>query len=777
MDWIHNHNPFNKVQRFNTRQRDLRGPEAREIVERPFHTFSDDQILKLFKVDSEHGLDTEQVDLRLTEHGPNELVGNDGVSPWEVLLRQLLNALTLVLIIAAAIALAIKDWLEAGVIIFVIFFNTIVGFLQEYRAEKTMESLRRTASPTARVMRNNGHIDVIAAKDLVPGDIIMIEQGDSVGGDARLIETFNLEVDEAMLTGESLPVEKNTERIQNPDQDLGDRINMVYLGTNVVKGRGVGVIVTTGMRTQMGRIAKSLMNADEKMQTTPLQKRLNKLALALFGFAVILAIIVFAVYDFKFSPAASIYAISVAIAMIPEGLVAVVTLTMALGVRRMAKQKAIVRKLSALEALGSTTDICSDKTGTLTQGKMVLTKIYIPGEKYYDVSGSGLNPKGEILSATTQQTITQDSMSPAMERLLQACALCNTSSIRKDEDPHGAELWVGSGDPTEVALQVLAHKAQMGKPQLLQSRKNPEGVWNVIQEFPFDSSLKRMSVIYTHIPTNETFIFAKGGLESLVPRCSAVWDGQQEVPINGVEYMETLQDRVSEMAGHGLRVLSIGYRRLPTKFDPKTVDREFVEEDIVLLALVGINDPPRPETKAAVAKCHQAGITVRMLTGDHPKTAAAIAEQVGILDSLQPTAGNNLGNSATTINMDAVGSAGGKLVWTGQEFDALTDDQVDKLPELPRVVARCTPETKVKMIDALERRKRIAAMTGDGVNDSPSLKKAPIGIAMGMSGSDVAKQASSIVLTDDNFSTIVSAVAQGRRIFANIQKFVLHLML
>lgn len=469
-------NPFLRIRTFNTREAELRGPRGNNQELPPFHSLRVEDVVKYVRADVEKGLGDEQVQARLEEHGSNVLGGDGGVTPWTVLLRQLMNALTLVLVIAAvsrflacrsescithvmrswnveryfffqAISFITQDWIEAGVILFVIVFNTLIGFLQEYRAERTMESLRQTASPTARVIRKN-LTTTIPARDLVPGDIILVEQGDSVPGDARLLRLFNLEVDEAMLTGESVPVEKSVDVIRDPNQPLADRNNMIYLGTIVTKGRGRAVVVATGMKTQMGRIAKSLVESSSST-TTPLQKRLNRLALILFGLALILAVVVFAAHHFHITTDAAIYAVSVGIAMIPEGLVAVVTLTMALGVRRMAKQKAIVRQLAALETLGATTDICSDKTGTLTQGKMVLTRFWIPGDGYFDADGAGLCPIGKVVRKDTGDPITSDNMSNVMVKFVECAALCNTSEIREDEAEETGERWIGSGDPSK----------------------------------------------------------------------------------------------------------------------------------------------------------------------------------------------------------------------------------------------------------------------------------------------------------------------------------------
>ncbi|KAF9173935.1 hypothetical protein BGX21_001899 [Mortierella sp. AD011] len=739
----------------------------------PFHVLSVEQVAAHYSTNTLEGLASQEATERLRTYGNNELQGNGGVRWYKVLWRQVANTLVAILLIATVLSFATKDFAEGGVILVIIIMNAAIGFWQEFNAEKTMEALRNMSSPTAKVIRDEVRM-IIPNNQAVPGDIMIFEDGDVIGADCRLFEIFNLETDEALLTGESLPVQKNLDLIETEDQPLGDRLNMVFSSTVVVKGRAKGIVTSTGMKTQIGQIATSLMGTGGN-ETTPLQKRLNKMAYFISFAAAILVLIVFAVHKFHYSNEVAIYAISVAIAMIPEGLVAVVTLTMAFGVNRMAEVKAIVRRLSSLESLGAVTNICSDKTGTLTQSKMVAVRMWIPGDGFYRVSGTGFDPDGEIYKQgetvahdgpkVPEQLVVQGEESNHLLRVLQAASLCNMSELRKSTRPESNGEWTAIGDPTEIALQVLAYKAGLAKPDLLSQG------FKLIAEFPFDSSVKRMSVLYRGPEregrSGEHFIFLKGATERVLGCCTHWRDGDRERSLMGEkeemsreEFGAMITDKVDILAEKGLRVLTLAYRR----FEPVPgVDlvhglvRSEVEQDMVFLGLVGIYDPPRAESRPAVLQCYDAGIRVHMLTGDHPSTAAAIAKEVAIIPADVPVKDN-------------------PLIMTASQFDAMSDEQVDQLEELPRVVARCSPNTKVKMIAALHRRKLFAAMTGDGVNDSPSLKAADVGIAMGQSGSDVAKQAADIVLTDDNFATIVQAVAEGRRIFANIQKFIAHLM-
>ncbi|CAJ0846142.1 4231_t:CDS:10, partial [Entrophospora sp. SA101] len=689
------------------------------------------------------GLTNEEViETRFPIYGLNELSGQGNVNAFMVLAKQFLNALMLILMIAMIVSFVTKDYIEAGVIGFVAITNALIGFFQEYRAEKTMESLRKMTSPTARVIRGEAST-FVPTNTLVPGDILVIEEGDVVGADARLFECQNLEIDEALLTGESVPVAKFT---------------------TVTKGRGKGIVISTGMETEIGKIAKSL-SSSSIIQRSPLQKAMDMMAYILFGIAVVLSVIVFGVNKWQYTREVFIYAVSVSIAILPEGLVAVITLTMALGVRKMAKNKAIVRKLSALEALGSVTNICSDKTGTLTQSKMIATNAWLLHEGFYKITGrKGYSPN----------EVTFKNMSYAFRQLVQTAALCNMAVIRK-----GAIRgeWNVIGDPTEGALQVFSHKAGLPKPVL----ESEEFKFKLIMEYNFDTILKRMSVLYKNEITNEYYVFMKGATESILKKCTKFQVGddvvEREVNDDGSDekFKLEINNSLESLASKGLRVLSLAYRKInnSSKTDKEfsMMTREEVDNDMIFLGFVGIYDPPRPESKDAVMKCFGAGIEVHMLTGDHPLTAAAIAKEIGIIPSNYLVSSNNINKIVNDDN-----GSQSQLVMAATQFDALTDKEIDELKELPKVIARCSPETKVKMIEALHRRKKFVAMTGDGVNDSPSLKKADIGIAMGMGGSDVAKQASDIVLTDDNFATIVSAISEGRRIFVNIQKFISHLL-
>ncbi|KAF9583565.1 Na+ ATPase [Lunasporangiospora selenospora] len=739
--------------------------------ETPFHTFTVDQVADHYNTNTLEGLTTVEAESRLKAYGPNELQGNGGVKWYKVLWRQIANALVVILLIATILAFATKDFAEGGVILFIIIMNAAIGFWQEYNAEQTMEALRNMSSPTSKVIRDETRV-TIPNSQAVPGDIMIFEDGDVIGADCRLFEVFNLETDEALLTGESLPAQKNLDLIEATEQPLGDRLNMVFSSTTVVKGRAKGIVTSTGMKTQIGKIATTLLEVDGN-ETTPLQKRLNKMAYFVFLAAVILVIIVFAVHKFQYSSETAIYAISVAIAIIPEGLVAVVTLTMAFGVRRMAEVKAIVRRLSSLESLGAVTNICSDKTGTLTQSKMVAVRMWLPSDGYYRITGTGFIPEGDIYRQgemmpnsidIQEEQVPTGSGTDHFLRTLEAASLCNMAELRRTQHPDENGDWTAIGDPTEIALQVLAYKAGLAKPDLLDQG------FRLVAEFPFDSNVKRMSVIYQGPDTakgpGDHFIFLKGATERVIGCCAFWRDGDVERSLVGEKgterdtFEEMITDKMNLLAEKGLRVLTLAYR----KFEPPPgVDlvhglvREEIESDMVFLGLVGIYDPPRAESRPAVLECYDAGIRVHMLTGDHPSTAAAIAKEVAIIPPDVPVKGN-------------------PLIMAAGQFDSMSDEEVDKLAELPRVVARCSPTTKVKMIAALHRRNLFAAMTGDGVNDSPSLKAANVGIAMGQSGSDVAKQAADIVLTDDNFATIVHAVAEGRRMFANIQKFIQHLM-
>ncbi|CAE6436301.1 unnamed protein product [Rhizoctonia solani] len=810
------------------------------------HLLDSAAIIRKLRSSEHDGLTNEEAERRLEEYGENALDDEGGVSAIKVLIRQMANALTLVLVAACALSWGVQDWIEGAVITAVIILNVTVGFIQEYKAEKTMDSLRSLSSPTAIVIRG-GEAQTVPSRHVVPGDIVMVKLGDVVPADMRVISSANVECDEALLTGEALPVTKVVYRLRNgadrkppaddsagPDPDhvhsdgdvgVGDRINMLFSSANVVKGRATGIVVATGMGTQVGAIATAMKKkktsrvpkttgdgqkiawnkrAKEHIMVflglrsgTPLQIKLSKLAYILFICAIILAIIVFSVAKFNVTNEVAIYAIALGIAIIPESLIAVLTITMAAGTSRMAKQHVIVRKLNALEALGGVTDVCSDKTGTLTQGKMIVRNLWI-GSSLVDnnekISGSGsgqgsrtfsveagseaLRPEGRIFEnipgePEDEKIIRPGSLDSGLRAIVECASLCNVATIAQNKEG----VWKSTGDPTEVALQVLAHKLQLGRPKLARvqsEEEDEEGIevddkrdgrrYRLLVEYPFDSDLKRMSVIYADRERpNENLVLLKGAVENVLAASTTCLEN----PSTGIENTAPLTEafraatmaKTEALAAQGLRVLALSARRVSTTGSSDgNPSREDTERDMTFLGLAGIYDPPRPESRDAVRACRAAGITVHMLTGDHAATAAAIAREIEI------------------VGPDArVGGKDGQIM-TAAEFDRLSDEEIDQLPELPLVIARCAPQTKVRMIEAGSRRRKYMAMTGDGVNDAPSLKLAPVGIAMGMGGSDVAKDASDLVLTDDNFDSIRSAIGEGRRIFDNIQRFVLHLL-
>jgi P-type Na+/K+ transporter len=607
-----------------------------------------------------------------------------------------------------------------------------------------------------------------------------MKMGDTVPADMRVVEAMNFETDEALLTGESLPVRKSATADLEHDCPVGDKINMVFSSSTVTKGRAKGIVTATGMATELGAIAKSLKGENRKIRKvkkdeagnaaphryveaaaltvwdqagrflglnvgTPLQRKLSRLAIGLFIIAVIFAIIVLAANHFSSSREVIIYAVATGLSMIPASLIVVLTITMAVGTKQMVQRNVIVRKLDSLEALGAVTDICSDKTGTLTQGKMVLRKAWVIDHGTYSVGAGSeaFNPQVGALSFSPlppadptggkDQPVSTDAGQriPELGGFLNVASLANLASVFRDQE---SGEWDARGDPTEIALQVFVMKLGWG-------RKGLQALgWTQVAEFPFDSELKRMSVIFEK--SGEKQVFMKGAVERVLEACPDYADEEKRRVV--LKNMEAL-------ASQGLRVLALGSRSIETV----TEERSEVESNIKLLGLVGLYDPPRGESQGAVQECHIAGINVHMLTGDHPATAKAIAQQVGIIPK-------NLDKYAA----DVVSS----MVMTAQSFDRMSDEEIDNLPVLPLVIARCAPQTKVRMIEALHRRKAFCAMTGDGVNDSPSLKKADVGIAMGMAGSDVAKDASDIVLTDDNFASIVNAIEEGRRMFDNIKK-------
>ncbi|KAF5025637.1 hypothetical protein F66182_2243 [Fusarium sp. NRRL 66182] len=785
--------------------------QSNDPMSRPAHALSFDQVVQELKTDTLSGLTSAEAKSRHEQFGNNDLGEADGVQPLKIIIAQVANAMTLVLIMAMAVSFGIKSWIEGGVVAFIIGLNVTVGFFQEYSAEKTMDSLRSMSSPTAQVVRD-GDSKVVPSVEVVPGDLVEIKVGDTIPADVRLIEAVNFETDEAMLTGESLPVRKNEDEVFDDNCGPGDRINVAYSSSTVTKGRAKGIVFATGTCTEIGAIAAALRKKDSKVRPvkrkpdgsakphryleaytltftdavgrflgvnvgTPLQKKLSRLAIYLFGTAVICAIIVLAANKFNSNQQVIIYAVATGLSMIPASLVVVLTITMAAGTKRMVERNVIVRNLKSLEALGAVTDICSDKTGTLTQGKMVARGAWTPGKGTYLVENTTepFNPTiGEMRWSRSQphqlplksggeecgeaapinELLSQSKSS--LTKFLEVASLANLATVNEKEGE-----WHARGDPTEIAIQVLACRFDWNRLRL--TSHDAANQYSEIAELPFDSDVKRMSVIMKDNQTNQLFAFTKGAVERVIGACATYCpeDNEEQVPLTD-EFREEILRNMEAFAGMGLRVLALASK--PYHVDMKKgddIDRTTVECDLVFRGLVGLYDPPRPESAPAVRECHEAGISVHMLTGDHPETAKAIAIEVGIL----PTRMDMVAEDTASI-----------MVMTATQFDGLTDDEVDQLPFLPLVIARCAPQTKVRMIEALHRRDKFCAMTGDGVNDSPSLRRADVGIAMGQAGSDVAKDASDIVLSDDNFASIVAAIEEGRRIFDNIQKFILHVL-
>ncbi|GEQ66842.1 hypothetical protein JCM33374_g505 [Metschnikowia sp. JCM 33374] len=745
------------------------------------------KVISNFHTDAIQGLSTSQAEELKKRYGENSLGEGDKISYSKILAHQTFNAMIMVLIISMVIALAIKDWISGGVIAAVVSINIAIGFIQEVKAEKTMGSLRSLSSSTARVTRGGDDL-TIPTEDVVPGDIVHIKVGDTIPADLRLIDTMNLETDEALLTGESLPVAKKPEEVyadSSVSVPVGDRLNMVFSSSVSDTGLIRKVDKTDGRkpsskeytRAFFGTFKDILGNFLGVTEGTPLQRVLSWLAIVLFWIAVVFAIVVMATQKFSVNKEVAIYAICVALSMIPSSLIVVLTITMSVGARVMVAKNVIVRKLDSLEALGGIDDICSDKTGTLTQGKMITKKVWVPSVGTFamdnindafnptigDLSHTRFSPK--FIKETDEEIDFKPINTDAIEEFprnfvhwLNVATLANIATVSQLKDESSGELvWKAHGDATEIAIQVFCCRLDYGREKIASGFKH-------IEEYPFDSSIKRMSSIYQM--GDKTKVFTKGAVERILKRCKN-WTGNTEDESDTPELIEMTEEHIAEieanmdaLSSQGLRVLALASRDFDYEKDDLK-DREGIESNLTFHGLVGIYDPPRLETAHSVKLCHKAGINVHMVTGDHPSTAKAIAQEVGIIP-------RNLYHYS-----DEVVKA---MCMTATEFDGLTDGEIDALPVLPLVIARCAPQTKVRMIDALHRRGKFCAMTGDGVNDSPSLKKADVGIAMGLNGSDVAKDASDIVLTDDNFSSILHAIEEGRRMASNIQKFILQLL-
>ncbi|MFH7024640.1 MAG: cation-translocating P-type ATPase [Heteroscytonema crispum UTEX LB 1556] len=731
-----------------------------------WHSLEVDKALELLSSHADTGLTPQEVETRLQKYGPNELEESGGRSAWEILLDQFKNVMLLMLI-GVAIISGVLDLLslQAGTlksgevpfkdtiaILAIVILNGILGYVQESRAEKALAALKKLSSPNVRLIRNGRLVDV-AAKELVPGDIMLLEAGVQIAADGRLIEQSNLQVRESALTGEAEAVNKQSQLKLPEDAALGDRINLVFQGTEVVQGRAKVLVTNTGMKTELGKIAQMLQSVQS--EPTPLQQRMTQLGNVLVTGSLILVAIVVVSGLFRGGNLAELLevSLSMAVAVVPEGLPAVITVTLALGTQRMVKRNALIRKLPAVETLGSVTTICSDKTGTLTQNKMVVQSIYT-NNRSFGVTGDGYAPTGEFL--LDKQKLSTLDQYPEIPALLVSCAVCNDSVLQQEKGQ-----WTILGDPTEGALVTLAGKGGIEKDQW--ASKLPR-----VAEFPFSSERKRMSVICQveqistgvspvtdvdpaiagMLKSENYLMFTKGSPELILARCTQIYAGTNSVPLTDELRKQILAEN-DRMASKGLRVLGFAYKPL-MEVPPEGSD-ETSEQKLVWLGLVGMLDAPRPEVRAAVQECREAGIRPVMITGDHQLTARAIATDLGIAEE-------------------------GARVLTGQELQRMSDQELEQNVDIVSIYARVAPEHKLRIVQALQRRGRFVAMTGDGVNDAPALKQADIGIAMGITGTDVSKEASDMVLLDDNFATIVAATKEGRVVYTNIRRFIKYIL-
>jgi Ca2+-transporting ATPase len=714
-------------------------PEAPAAI---WHTFSAEESLDLLQSDPSQGLTNQEVAVRFDRYGANELVEKVGRSSLKIFIDQFTNIM-LVMLMAVAVVSAVLDIQakdfpkDAVAITSIVLLNGILGYMQEINAEKALAALKRMSSPKARVIRN-GEVIEINGKELVPGDIMLLEAGVQISADGRLIEEQNLQVRESALTGEAEAVNKEAKLILDEDASLGDRLNCVYQGTEVVQGRAKVVVTKTGMQTELGKIATLLQ--DVETEDTPLQQRMTQLgnvlvsgSLGLVALVVIVGVINKGTDAFGDLLKTSL---SMAVAVVPEGLPAVVTVTLALGTQRMVKRNALIRRLPAVETLGSVTTICSDKTGTLTQNKMVVQGIRT-GLHSLQVTGHGYTPIGEfnIFGNSAKDSTFSVHNIPEVQQLLMACVFCNDAILQQKNGE-----WIIIGDPTEGALLVLASKG--GCEAAEWQHRMPR-----VSEVPFSSERKRMSVLVQGEQGGHV-LFCKGSPELTLECCTHIQTGDQIHEISDQQRQQVLAEN-NDLASRGLRVLGFAYRnvhQLPE--DGITVQDE---SNLIWVGLVGMFDAPRPEVREAVKRCREAGIRPIMITGDHQLTAKAIAEDLGI------------------------GQTGDRVL-TGKELERMSADDLDHEVNHVSVYARVSPEHKLRIVQALQRQHQFVAMTGDGVNDAPALKQSDIGIAMGITGTDVSKEASDMILLDDNFATIVAATEEGRVVYTNIRRFIKYIL-
>ncbi len=692
-----------------------------------WHRLSSNETLSRLATDPVHGLPKAEAAARLSQYGPNAVTARGGLPAWRRFLLQFHQALIYILIAAAVITALFREWVDCGVIVAVVLVNAIVGFIQESKAGKAIEALSRMIV-TETTVRRGGKRRRIPSRDLVPGDLVLLQAGDLVPADLRLIRAKNLQIDEAPLTGESLPVDKHADPLP-ADTVLADRRNLAFAGTLATHGRGEGVVFDTGDRTETGRIARLISESVEI--DTPLTRKIAAFSRLLLWAIIAVAALTFVLGIWRGEKAVEMFMVAVALAVgaIPEGLPAAVTVVLAIGVARMAKRRAVIRKLPAVETLGSTTVICSDKTGTLTENQMTVQQVY-SGGRSYEVTGVGYGSEGALL---LEGGPIEPGKHPSLLECLRAGVLCNDSRIvLKDDRP------VVNGDPTEGALLVVAAKAGLSHAEAHEGSPR-------IDMIPFES--ENMFRATLHQAGDRKTIYKVGAVEKLLDRCDSALDAEgRAAPLDA----QAIRDAVEAMAGEGLRVLAFARRHADDVAED--LDHHHVSGGLTFLGLQGMIDPPREEAIEAVAQCRRAGIGVKMITGDHAATARAIAGRIGLVD----------GHRDRDLR-----------VVTGRELEETSDEALSAIAENTAVFARVAPEQKLRLVRALQSRGHVVAMTGDGVNDAPALKQADIGIAMGITGTDVAKGAADMILTDDNFASIRSAVEEGRGVFDNLLKFIL----
>jgi len=692
--------------------------------------------------DWEKGLSDKEAQHRLKQYGHNRLREKKKISALQMFLAQFKDFMVMVLIGATLVSGLLGEYADAITILAIIIINAVLGFIQERRAEKSMEALKKLTAPEATVIRESEQV-TISAGELVPGDIVLLETGDRIPADIRLVSSINMEVDESLLTGESVPVKKRIEIPQGEKVGIGDQKNMAFSGTIITRGRGKGVVIATGMKTEMGQIAGLMQEVVE--EDTPLQKRLAQLGKWLVALCLIISAIVvgLGIYQGKDLFQMFLAGVSLAVAAIPEGLPAVVTIALAVGVQRMIRRNAIIRKLPAVETLGCATVICSDKTGTLTQNEMTVRQVWV-NNQILEISGQGYDPKGEFFDSEAGSIVKEGL---ELDKALTISALCNNSTLRKSKTVIGGLFrrsksdrdWNIVGDPTEGALLALGAKGGVWREQLEKS-------FYRVEEFPFDSDRKRMTVVYRD-ENGAKEALVKGAPDVMLALCDKILLNGQIRPLTN-HLKDLIRKQNSQMANQALRVLAMAYRTL----SPGAIlEPDNVEKELIFVALAGMIDPPRLQAKKAIQVCEKAGIKTVMITGDHHLTAMAVARELGMV-------GQNT------------------RVVTGTEMEAMPDKEFEDIVDDVAVYARVSPKHKLRIVRALKGQGHVVAMTGDGVNDAPAVKEADIGISMGKTGTDVTKEASAMVLSDDDFATIVAAVEEGRGIYDNIRKFIRYLL-